>query len=100
MNAQPPSKITAARVGSATAADLGSPLSGSADRFVPCHPSEGYGSRGRCSVCGHGFYGCICDVPEPDVPHVSDMKRIMPWLFDDDDGFVFVERISPTSIAL
>jgi hypothetical protein len=83
------------------AASSTAPELAATSRFTPCDPIEGYGTRGRCIVCGHGFYGCICDVPDIDVPHVSDMKRIMPWLFDDDDdGFVFVERISPTRVAL
>jgi hypothetical protein len=79
-----PSKLVAASVSPAGAA--------APSRFIPCGPSEGFGTRGRCTVCGHGFYGCVCDVPDIDVPHVSDMKRIMPRLFDDDSGWAKAER--------
>lgn len=55
-------------------------------------PNDGYGTRPRCTVCGRGFYGCICNVPEPDVMAVEDMKLVMPELFGLPNGWT---RIGP-----
>ena len=44
--------------------------------------AEGYGTGPRCVMCRRNQAGCHCDSPEPDVMHVSDMKRVMPRLFE------------------
>lgn len=49
-----------------------------------------HGTRPMCEACGRGFYGCICDMPEPDVMPVEDMKRVMPGLFKPHDGSVWL----------
>lgn len=69
-----------------TAAVPAHPLTGAA-----ASPNDGYGKQPRCETCGGGFYGCLCTAPEPDVMHVSDMRRVMPELFGLPSGWTRIE---------
>lgn len=54
---------------------------------APATPDDGYGKRGRCNECGHGFYGCICDIPEPEPEYFRPgINR------DPDSGWARAER--------
>lgn len=88
----------------------GPPVSGAQDAAVSVpanetaatYPDDGWGRQPRCTTCRKGVSNCLCDAPDIDVPGVHDMARIYPSLFADDEdaALVYVERISPTRIAV
>jgi hypothetical protein len=46
-----------------------------------------HGTRPMCEACGRGFYGCICDMPEPEPEHFKPgLNR------DPDTGWALAER--------
>lgn len=78
------------------------PLAGPAATFAgdPENFIElGYGTGPRCIQCRRNVSMCLCNVPEPEPEYFRPGGYFDPDA-DDADGFVYVERISPTRVAV
>lgn len=87
------------RIGASASSGVATTPTGEAGAPNLSTPSDGYGKQPRCETCGGGFYGCLCTAPEPDVMHVSDMKRVMPEFFAD-SGWALAEASAERSAVL